>query len=255
MIFILPTIIQNLPYIHVSRKFKSWGPKKLSPFGLGLNMTNPALPTWPHDQATIVATVGSMDTVEHERLTDKSAAKTSEEIQLSGQVKSQLDDNAGYLEMIANQVAKAAGDVKAGIQLVQSVGYALVETKEKTKRGFEEISNGPGFSVVRTKRVGKRAGYVFQSGVTTARNIPPATVQPNMYTLTVAIQINGIETGKIYGVRFGVVVPATHNVKVTKKSKATKAATKTAASNSKIPIFNYGEDAIAWSAWIYIVGQ
>jgi len=215
-----------------------------------LDVTDP-----PIDDTVMHAQGGKITTVHAERITNRSKQLTAQE---------KLEVNTGkryykkvglYIQGIATDVAIAAGDLNAGIAVVERCGYKVKKIGSKPGREFEIVAYGPGWFHVRVKSVGRETAYIWKIGVTTQKGVKPETFGSEFITTECELIVNGIESGKIYYIVEATVLP------VPKKNTKTKSAIhltnemslQTSAGTNK-PSYTYGSDPYNWTDPIYHVG-
>jgi hypothetical protein len=132
------------------------------------------------------------------------------------------------VQSVANDVAAAAGDVAAGIIVVQRTAFRLKKDGMPHQRHFEVVESGEGWVHLRTKAVHDRAGYIWKYGIAPAKDTPPAVFSPLLFTLEVDVIIDHLKSGNIYGFQFASIKPV------------------------RRPTFSDGTDPFTFSDFLYI---
>ncbi|MEI6853300.1 MAG: hypothetical protein WCL06_10670 [Bacteroidota bacterium] len=119
------------------------------------------------------------------------------------------DQNAGEIQAIARSKARAAGDVNAGILIVQNAGYLLKSPKSAVENTFMVQADGPGAVKVKTKSVAKRAVYIREGGKTSGKEVVPlkAELMPWFISTENDIRVENLESGAWYAFREAYIVP------------------------------------------------
>jgi hypothetical protein len=243
----------NLPKIVVIRDLRNMDNTAVCTTALGTktdgdpDVTNPPVKDVDfHQQANDALAV------QVKRQTDQSKSLTAYGNELADIVRSSYADDAGYIEQIANKVAKAAGSYDAGVKVVVRCGYMLKTKGETHPRGFEVVAAEPGWIHLRVKAVGKRAGYLWRLGITTEKGVIPATFLPILFTLECEVVILNLKSGSMYGFQFASILP----VAQTKNSDPSQtvssmAATTTVSTKANKATYTVGDDPYQWSDFIY----
>ena len=188
---------KSIPYIKVSRNFKKLGTSALIQFGRGIKFSGDHDATTPPNIDAVIATsIGVLEATHNLRQTDSSKGETSIEKAEKNTVNTQLNENASYLEMIANKISKATGDVNMGCDVVTRIGYVYT-IRGGVKRNVGFIDSGIGWAHAHEakSRKGIEAHY-FEYGITTARGTPPTTLQ-NATTVETDLVFTNLKSGVI----------------------------------------------------------
>src|SRR5437016_1742914 len=130
--------------------------------------------TAPPVADTAVHTEAANLQIIHNKRQLKPPTATAKEEQLQrDKVVAMYKKDARYVQDVANDVAEAAGDINAGIIVVQRIGVKLKKIGKVHSRHFEVIASGPGWVTLRVKSVGLKAAYIFRYGTSDKRGNPP----------------------------------------------------------------------------------
>ena len=188
------------------------------------------------------------------RKTNKSASLTSQEEQQRNILERSYKKVGLYVQGVANDVAVIKGDVAAGEAVAQRTGFMLKKKGTPHPRAFEVVESGPGWFHLRVKAIGKRAGYGWRYGVTSAKNIPPAEFRPVIFTLECEVVINNLKSGSIYGLQEACILPVSHKSSTNPAITATsKTATPTASTKAHKATFSDGQEPMQFGDFIYEV--
>ncbi len=198
---------------------------------------------------------GDIITISGKRVTDRSTNLTKEERVLVNKGKRTLKKNGLYIQGIANDVAVAAGDINAGIAVVERCGFKVKGKPSVHPRGFEIVAFGPGWIHIRVKSAGRDGSYIWKIGITDEKGVIPEKFISEFYTRECEIIITGLQPKVIYAVVEATVMP------VPKKNTKTKApnletqdgSLQQSAGISK-PSYAIGSDPYNWSDPIFQVG-
>jgi hypothetical protein len=199
----------NLPKIVVIKDISPLSTPEMISEALGVVFTgDPDATTPPVTDVILHGEAATLQTIHSKRQTSPPTATSDEEEIQRNILARAYKKNADYLEGVANDVAVAAGDVNAGEAVVLRIGMKLKKEAAADARTFEVYESGVEWVHIRCKAVAKRAAYIWRYGVTTAKDIPPATLVHPIVTLQANLLINGLESGEIYGFQFASVVPS-----------------------------------------------
>jgi len=261
MTFFMMALMKNIPKIKVSRKYRKFIDPVLGDFAHGIKFAGDPDATTPYNtDAAVGVLADAMRTTHSGRQINTSKPATSTEKSERKSLLQALDENAAYLEIIANKVAVSKGDVNAGYTVVTRVGYEVAGKGILSKiTGF--VDSGVGWAHAReaTSKKGVEA-HIWEGGSTTGKGIPPTSVK-RWVTLQRDCIFNNIPSNTVFAYHHASVVPVGHKttssaIIATAKSLVSKIATLLPVSKSKHPIidinngspYNFGE-------WRYIVGQ
>ncbi len=209
----------------------------------------------PVDDTEMHAQGGKITAINAQRITNRSKQLTAQE---------KLEVNTGkryykkvglYIQGIATDVAIAAGDINAGIAVVERCGFKVKNKPSSHPREFEIVAFGPGWFHLRVKSAGKKATYLWKIGVTTEKGVKPETYVSIFCTPECELIVTNIASGVIYGIVEATVLP------VPKKNTKNKGAIhltnemslQTSAGTGK-PSYALGSDPYNWTDPIYHVG-
>jgi hypothetical protein len=198
-----------------------------------------------------------MQTTHSGRQTNTSKTATTTEKTERKTLIRELDENANYLEVVANRVAVAAGDVNAGISVVTRIGFQ-VDGKGVATRIIGVVETGVGWAHVHEAK-GKKGyeGHVWEGGVTTAKGTPPTSVK-GWTTLEADCIFYNIPSGTIIGYHHANVMPVAHTVKTSgaavTKSAVSKTASLVPASKGNHPMIDFNNaNPYTFGEWRYVV--
>ena len=198
---------------------------------------------------------GKITTIHAQRTTNSSKQLTAQEKLEVNTGKRYYKKVALYVQEIAIDKAIEAGDINAGIAVVERCGFKVKKVGSKPGREFEIIAFGPGWIHVRVKSEGAKAAYIWRIGATTEKGVKPETFISVFYTKECEIIITSIVAGVIYGIQEASIMP------VPKKNTKTKGAIHltneislpTSAGTSK-PSYALGSDPYNWTDPIFQIG-
>jgi hypothetical protein len=153
------------------------------------------------------------------------------------------DANANYMDTVANQKSQTAGDINAGIDVIQRIGYK-VAGKGGGKRVTGIVDKGAGWAHGHEDKSKKGAElHVWEGGATSAKNVPPTPGTTKTFMSYEADGIfNNIPSGTWYAYHHASLMPASHNAKsstkATPKSAKAKTATMIPSNMAKHPVFD-----------------
>ncbi len=246
--------MKNLPIIVVSLEVKDMDVPTLITTAKGVKTTgDPDVVNPPVTDVEITAQAEDLSKCHAKRQTDQSESLTREENELASKVRRSYSRVGRYVEDIANEVAIEAGDVNVGEAVVLRCGFKLKKKPDLHPRGFEVVKQGKGFTHLRVKAVGKKAGYAWRYGITNEAGQVPEQMLPILFTLECEVIVNGQKSGAMYAFQFASILPVSH----TNKTKAaltanTKDSTLTTATKTKKATFTAGADPLSWSDFIYV---
>jgi hypothetical protein len=254
-LFVLITIVKNLPLIVVLLAKKSWNTLTLCDDAQHVHTSaNPLTNTPPVTDAALHAqATTTLNVYDAFKATPPTATKTQVTTQRNILI-NMFNKVAMYVQGVARDAATTAGDVTAGITVVTSVGLKIKKAKSAISKAFKVVQAGIGAVDVTTKAVDKRAGYLREYGITPTKGVVPTTLQETAFSLGSSIHINGLTSGAIYGFREATILP----VKRTPGNSTTpigmlKTLTPTGATSKHKVIFTQGVSHYTWSDWVYVV--
>lgn len=199
--------IQNLPKIVVALETASMNVLEICSACNGVktsgdsDVTNP-----PVDDTTFKTGSTTLANVHAQRQTDKSEALSRLEGELTAKLKLQYEETGRYVQMIANRVAIAHGNVEAGEAVVVRCGYNLKKKKSTHSREFEIIASGPGWVTLRVKSGGRGTAYCWRYGKTPTKGNPPTVFSPIIVTTRCTVTITNLANGSMYAFQFAKVL-------------------------------------------------
>ena len=205
---------------------------------------------------TVMHTQGAKITTIHAQRTTNSSKQLTAQEKVEVNIGKRYYKKVGlYIQGIATDVAIAAGDINAGIAVVERCGYKVKNKPSSHAREFEIVASGPGWFHARIKSVGKRAVYVWKIGITTQKGVKSSTFISEFFSTECEIIVTEIESGVTYCIVEATVLP------VPKKTTKNKGAThltnemtlQTSAGTGK-PSYALGSDPYNWTDPIYHVG-
>jgi len=244
--------------IKVSRAYKRLGNPKLVSFAKTTKFQGDHDAISPiHDDAAVHGAADNlMDGVSLAKL-NPSTQNTSAVTVLRNILLDMLDDNANYLEIIANKVAKAAGDYAAGTAVVERIGFQ-VTGQGGGKRNIGFIDAGVGWAHAHEDKARKGTeGHVWKAGITDAKDTPPKETN-TYYGVEADFIFTGAASGGVLAYCHGSVVPV--NQKTTPSGQApsgsilSKSASMTSMSSKKHPTCDINQKTnVVFGPWRYIV--
>ncbi|MEI8203582.1 MAG: hypothetical protein WCH34_11250 [Bacteroidota bacterium] len=253
-------VIVKLPKIHVDRGFKGYSTNDLISFADGIKFTGDADATNPiHTDIVIGGRSADLKTTHDSRQNDKSLAKTNLEHTQFNLLVGGLDDNANYLEIIANKVANEQADLDAGINVVNRIGYHY-SIKEGAVKNIGFIDSGEGWAHAHeAKAVDGAEIHAWEVGIALAKGTPPTSTH-KYFILEADVIFNHIDSGKVLAYRHGSLTRVSHIAKSATLATATSAKGKTTSmlemNKANHPVFNITEDQkFEWGEWRYIIIQ
>ncbi len=249
---------KNLPKIKTSRDYHNLNDSELGDFAYGIKFTGDPDATSPFDtDASVQALAAAMRTTHSGRQISTSKTATSSDTSERDALLRALDENASYLDVIANRVAKAKGDVEAGKGVITRIGFA-VAGKGTGKHAEGVVGTGVGWVHVREAKAKKgEEGHIWEGGPTSSKGVPPPTTQ-HWYTLEVECIFNNIPSGTVFGYRHASVVPVKHKSKPAVKpaisSATSKSATLPLLTKGNHPVIDFKNTSpYVYGEWRYVV--
>lgn len=250
--------VRNLPKLKVSLKFKRLSDLALISFAKTSSFhgdPDAANPPYSDNDIYFYADdfMAALINMKTNPSTAATALKNSKRIILINA----LDDNAHYLESIANKVARANGDADKGRNVVFRIGFNL-SGQGSFNRFPGVVDVGIGWAHVReTKSKRGNEGHVWEAGLTDTKGVPPA-ITHTWNSLEAEGIFNNIPSGKIFAYRHASIVPVSHSTKDGVHAESNSSAAKTASiipvSKSKHPIFDFNNpNNYQFSEWRYVV--
>ncbi len=242
--------------IQVNCDFKDKSALEIANMCNGVKTAGDVDVTDPPITDTVMHTQGGKITAIHaQRATNRSTQLTAQEMQEVNTAKRYYKKTGLYIQGIAIDVATEAGDINAGIAVVERCGYKIKKVGSKAGREFEILAFGPGWIHVRVKSEGAKAAYIWRIGATTEKGVKPETFISVFYTKECELIITGIVAGVIYGIQEASIMP------VPKKNTKTKGAIhltneislQSSAGTSK-PSYALGSDPYNWTDPIFQIG-
>jgi hypothetical protein len=250
----------NIPKIKVSRKYKRLSHVELAGSIKGIKFAGDPDATHPVKDDTVMHGLAD-DILEiiANRVTDNSTTNTLLEKEKVKIALDGMDENANYLENIANAVAKAAGDVNAGYAVVIRICFEVTgKAPNKRKVGF--IDSGPGWAHAHEAKTRKGyEGHVWEGGIITVKNTPPeASKCKEVFNLESDIIFNNIPSGSIFAYHHASVAPVNNKSKTPKQATPQSSLAKTQSvmpmNKAKHPIIDFSQDYVyTFGDWRYIV--
>jgi hypothetical protein len=165
-----------------------------------------------------------------------------------------LTTNGHYVEDTANTVA--AGNLAKAQQMINSSVYKLKKKGTPHPRVFEVMKSGVQWVHLRTKSVGKRAGYVWRYAPVSAKGVVPTTWSYLIFTLEAELLINNLKSSTIYAFQFASILPVSHHKNVPVLTPiVVKAATTLSTTKSSKATFTDGQTQLQFSDSIYFTVQ
>jgi hypothetical protein len=250
--------VKNLPKLKVSMKYKRFSDPVLYSFAKGTVFTGDPDATNPPESDNDVYTFADdfMATLTNRQTSPSpavTALKNSQRIILLDA----LDNNAGYLEMIANKVAKASGDADKGRTVVTRVGYQLAGRGSYNRLvGFVDVGIGWAHVHENKSKQGNES-HNWEAGFTTSKGVPPSITYIWNSLEADGIFIN-IPSGTVFAYRHASIVPVSHSTKTGVKAESHSAASKTSTilpmSKGKHPVFDFNHpNNYQFGEWHYVI--
>lgn len=259
-LYVMLTIVsKNLPKIKVSRKYKKFTDTALFSFATGTKFTgSTGAPAPPYADSAIYGYANAMQTTHSGRQINAAKLATSTEKTERNTLLAALDENANYLESMANKAAIAAGDVTAGYTLINSIGFQ-VAGKGSGKRTIGFIAAGIGWAHAHEAKTVKGVeGHIWEGGPTTAKSVPSTNVK-YWFTLESDIIFSDIPSGTVFAYRHASVIPFGHKTAATGTPVISpvivaKLATLATVSKGKHPVVDINNVNIyTFGEWRYII--
>ena len=241
-------------YFHVVLNLGKVTVAELVAFASGLKTTgDPDATTPPYTDAQIQALADTVQSDLGTRITDPNPKLTALEQQHVDALSRALIANKNYVEMVANK--KAAGNRAVFDQICKRIGFLTKKVSTKHQRVFESLRAEQGCFHVRVPSESKgHITNVFEYGITTAKDVMPATWEKQIALPVTELIVTGLKSGTIIGIRYAVVLPPSHtgktDVKIAPLSKV--ASTLPINKNRKISIA-HGSDYLHFSDVLYII--
>jgi len=215
----------------------------------------PELVNIPVDEVTLHGQGVAIETTE-DKFKEKPPTATKNDVNVvrnKGMVSYNKD--ASFVQGVGRDKALAAGDVNVGIKFVLSRGFFLKQTGEKPQKKFMVVQAGIGAVDVMTKAISKKAGYIRQFGLTSAKGVVPQTLEEWLFSLEANIHVDGLKSGGIYAFREAIILPRSKSSKSGGTTISTeRTATPTVTTKNKRVTFLLGSDThYVWSDWVYVV--
>ena len=250
--------VKNLPKLKVSLKFKRLSDpalfsfSKSSTFNGDPDATNP-----PYSDNDIYFYADDFMAALTSMKTNPSVAATTLKNWKRNILIDALDDNARYLQSIANKVSRANGDADKGRTVVFRIGFNL-----SGQGGFNRfpgvVDVGIGWVHVREIKSKKgNEGHIWEAGLTDTKYISP-TKSYMWNSLEAEGIFYNLPSGTVFAYRHASIVPVSHSNKAGSQTVSHSAAAKTASlipmSKGKHPALNFtNPNNYQFSEWRYIV--
>ncbi len=253
---VLAIIIKNLPFIVVLLAKKTWSTLTLCDDAQHIHASsNPLTNTSPvtdaalHQQATV-----TLNTYDAYKAVPPTATKSQVTTQKNILI-NMFNKVALYVQSVARDAAIAAGDVTAGVTVVNGVGFKIKKPAVKPPKIFKVVSKIVGSVDVTTKVVNSRASYIRVYGSTPTKGVPPTTLSEPVISLETKVHIDNLKSGTIYGFREAIVLPLKRNpVNPDAVLTTGKTVKETASFKGNNAYFTEGVTShYVWSEWIYVV--
>jgi len=213
----------------------------------------------PNPPVALVATMNPQIAALRSTLRQISSGNTSKaltrlEEQQANALMQSLATNGHYVEDTANTLA--AGDLSKAEQIIASSGYRLKKKGIAHPRSFEVVESGPGWVHLRVKAVGKRAGYAWRYGITTAKGTLPTTWSKVIFTLETEVVITNLKSATIYGFQEASILPVAHTSKTNiAPTASSKTVTPAATTKAHKATFSDGQEPLQFSDIVYYIVQ
>jgi len=217
----------------------------------------PALADVTYDDAAMHGFGTAMQTeVTKFKATPPTATKSDVMIAVDNMVNA-YNKNAGEIQSIAREEARAAGNVNVGINIVLKAGYLLKQPKSPVETSFTLTAEGGGIVDVDTKAPGKGAVYIRKYGITEGKNILPEAKNIKEYLISKegSIRTEKLEIGAWYAFCEATIMPIhpTDN-NAPAPTQAEEKSTKTIMSNKHRRTFINGDDSnYNFGPWLWIL--
>jgi hypothetical protein len=213
------------------------------------DVTNP-----PVTDAVLKTEADDVVAIIQKRVTDQSASLTKAQGELASKVRWSYTKVGQYVGQVANDVARAQGNVEAGEKVVLRCGFKLKKKGVLPPRDFEVVDSGVSWIHIRVKSLGKKAGYLWRFGKTTKKGIMPVAPLTTFFTMECEIIIDNLESADVMGFQSATILPVgLGSKKSTKKGLVQEDASKTPSMGSKKPTLSADSDPYNWSDFIYHV--
>jgi hypothetical protein len=119
------------------------------------------------------------------------------------------DEDAGEIQAVARKEARTAGDVNAGIKVVENSGYLLKAMKSPVSIAFNVTPDGPNAVKIVTKAVAKNAIYIREFGRASAKDVVPerSEIQEWLIGPESTARAENMISGAWYAFREATIVP------------------------------------------------
>jgi hypothetical protein len=169
------------------------------------------------------------------------------------------DQDAGEIQAIARSEAKTAGDVNAGLRVVENAGYLYKRPKSPVENTFEAKPDGPNAVRVKTKAVAARAVYIREYGFAPGKDIVPekADLQEPLVSTENDIRVENMRSATWYAFREAYIVPISRKpISATPITNVEKKATPTLTTKAKRRTFQAGQESnYNFGPWIWVLVQ
>ena len=260
LIIILAIAGKNLGKLKVSRKYHGLSDSELVTFAYGIVFTGDPDATTPYNtDSQLQAAADTLRDALSAKQTNPSKTATSNCKAARKTLLQMLDEDAGYVEIVANKVSVGKGDLEKGKAVIYRIGYAATGKGTGLRRyGF--VNFGPGWMHVREKKAKKGTeGHVWEVGIPTAKNTPPQNVI-QFFSFEAECIFNNIPSGSYLAYRHASIIPVGRKTSITGTStpvtpSTEKAVSMSAQSIDKHIMFDINKPATyQFSDWKYQVG-
>jgi hypothetical protein len=160
----------------------------------------------PVDDTTLHGHADDLQTAHTGRQTNPPTTTANDEKEARDTLIEEYQLDALYVQGVARKVAKAAGDIAAGKQVVARLGFKLKKDASANARTFEVYASGIGFVKIHAPSAAKKASYVWQYGVTKSKGTPPEIDGgKGVVNNQSEVEITNLVSGEIYGFRYAAV--------------------------------------------------
>ncbi|MBI3502896.1 MAG: hypothetical protein HY063_13985 [Bacteroidetes bacterium] len=214
--------------------------------------TNPPVP-----DGTAHAQADTLLNIHTKRQTVPPTATAAQETEQRNIVNETYRLNAVYAQGVARAVAKAQGDVNAGIAVVLRLGLKLKSKNTGTKPDFGQIKSGPGTLHLHAKKMekSKTEAHLWQyAGVPNNKTVPAAAQLKTRVTPQTDVIFSDLDSGALVAARHASIGTARKG-KSQKTHHTTKTSEKSVSSSSEISghhVFSDKmDDPYTWTAFEY----
>lgn len=209
-------------YFHIALHLNKMSLSDLVSFVLGLKLAgDPDAVSPPFTQAQLQALANKV-------LTDLGVRITSPNPTLTAAQQGDVDALCRALIAVKNYVEQVANAHTPGNRamfdtITRRIGFLPQGAKKKFLRIFEVKPNGAGgfIIIVPSAGKGKHAVYVFQFGVTTAKDVLPATWMELIPIPATELEVTGVPSATIIAIHYAEVIVPPHKKKVTTTTPST----------------------------------